>query len=315
MFTYKTKLFVALTIFIGFFSLAEATTPNAPGPYVGSNKLDDTNKSVRISFQDNSNDEDGYYISLYDYESSSLVRVIDVNRTQNRYQYANITDLMCNKTYQASVVAYNQDGNSSSSNLATFNIKNTFGAICPPIVTVNAPGVYLGVTAIPGSNSSARVSFKDNSDNEDRFRIVGNYGIDVNVSSNDRNVHPYVYKNLTNLTCDQTYTIKALAYKGTTTSDFSNEKSFNLQSTFGVDCPAVITLIGSAVETVALGDYYFDPGVTAVDHVDGDLTANVVTTTDFSTLVSDNYYSIIYEVTDSNNQTSQIRRRINVIMP
>jgi len=236
MFKYKKKLAILATL--GICSFAHALVPNAPGLYVGVSKLDDSNKSVRISVKDNSNNEDGFYLSLYDYETSSLFQTLNIDAGESSFVYTNVTGLSCDKMYQAVMVAYNADGNSSQSDLRSFSIKGTFGAKCFTEVEdeVNAPGPYIGVTSVKNSKTSVRVNFKDNSNNEDGFRIFDGKGINVNISANDESIHPDAYVTLTGLTCNKIYKIQALAYKGAIVSKATNPRDFNIHTTFAIPC-------------------------------------------------------------------------------
>jgi len=74
----------------------------------------------------------------------------------------------------------------------------------------------------------------------------------------------------------------------------------------------VITLLGNNPESVALGDTYTDAGATALDDVDGDITANIVVANpvDTSTL---GLYTITYNVQDTaGNSAIEVTRTVNV---
>lgn len=74
----------------------------------------------------------------------------------------------------------------------------------------------------------------------------------------------------------------------------------------------VITLTGDPVVTIITGSTYIDDGATAVDDVDGDITANIVTTgsVDVNTAGS---YTIRYNVTDAaGNAAAEVVRTVNV---
>jgi len=128
MFMYKKKVFIILvTIFVIFSFFAEASKPNAPGPYIG---VTDINKSaVRINFLDNSDNEDGFLL----YGNGFNISVPKNNENTHKYVYANITNLVCNKVYSLKVLAYNLDGNSTPSDLRSFNIHTTFDIPCPSV--------------------------------------------------------------------------------------------------------------------------------------------------------------------------------------
>lgn len=77
--------------------------------------------------------------------------------------------------------------------------------------------------------------------------------------------------------------------------------------------PPVITLNGSSSISIAVGGTYTEPGVTATDNVDGDITANVVIggdTVDVNTIGS---YTITYNVSDAaGNAATQVTRVVNI---
>ncbi|MCK4440410.1 MAG: fibronectin type III domain-containing protein, partial [Sulfurovaceae bacterium] len=228
----KKRLFVGLLATVGMFSFADATAVlNAPGPYVGATMID--NSSVEINTADNSNNEDGFYVSIYKYPSLTLFDTVEVEGSDSSQVEATVTGLTCDQTYKAVVVAYNTDGNSSASDDRYFNMKSTFGASCPQQAIPNAPGPYLGVTDI--NKTAVRVNFLDNSDNETGFKISGD-GINETVSANDETVHPYVYKTIDGLTCDKLYKIKAVAYNTSGDSNSSDLRDFNISSTFDISC-------------------------------------------------------------------------------
>lgn len=79
-----------------------------------------------------------------------------------------------------------------------------------------------------------------------------------------------------------------------------------------VDSPPVITLLGSATESVSFGGTYTDPGATASDLVDGDLTASIVVDNpvDVNTF---GFYTVRYNVTDAaGNSAVEVTRTVEV---
>jgi hypothetical protein len=78
--------------------------------------------------------------------------------------------------------------------------------------------------------------------------------------------------------------------------------------------PPVITLNGANPMNVNCGAGYTEPGYTAFDNVDGDITANVIVTGD--TIVATTppgSYSIIYTVQDAASNVGQVIRTVNVL--
>ena len=227
MFNYRKKLFTTLLIMSGLFNaFALAIVPNAPGLYIGVTDINET--AVRINFKDNSNNENGFKI-FGDINLSLPAN----DETTTPSVHATVTNLTCDRMYQLEAVAYNNDGNSTSSNSRSFNIHTTFGITCPDNEVPDAPGGYIGVTDI--NKTAVRINFKDNSDNETGFRVFGS-NIDVSISANNEAEHPQAYATLTDLSCNRTYEIQALAYNNNGNSIVTDKKSFNIHTTFDVRC-------------------------------------------------------------------------------
>lgn len=78
--------------------------------------------------------------------------------------------------------------------------------------------------------------------------------------------------------------------------------------------PPTITLNGSATMTVALNGSFVDPGYSATDNVDGDITANVVVGGDTVDTTTEGTYVITYNVTDAaGNPAQEQTRTVNVV--
>ncbi len=74
----------------------------------------------------------------------------------------------------------------------------------------------------------------------------------------------------------------------------------------------VITLLGDENVTLTVGDTYIDAGATATDDVDGDITANIKTTSDVNTS-AEGIYTVTYEVSDlAGNDADVVTRRVMV---
>jgi len=229
------KMFFSISLVT--LSVLNASAPASTGDYIGATKVD--NSTVRINFTDKSNNETGFYVSLDDVLQLPSLPAND--ETENSTVYTSLENLECDKTYTVKIWSYNDDGNSSKKSRA-FNLHSTFGVVCPnPNLEPAQPGPYIGVSPIINpdtqeiSETSVRVNFVDNSDDETKFRIVGN-DINVTLPANDENNDSNVYTTLTNLTCNKVYTIKAIASNGNVDSLSSDDRSFNIHTTFGVDC-------------------------------------------------------------------------------
>lgn len=74
-----------------------------------------------------------------------------------------------------------------------------------------------------------------------------------------------------------------------------------------------IALLGEAAITIVAGDPFSDPGATATDDIDGDLSDKIVTTGSVnSTIVGT--YTINYRVSDRAGNSSSIQRQVTVII-
>jgi hypothetical protein len=95
------------------------------------------------------------------------------------------------------------------------------------------------------------------------------------------------------------------------TDSDSNTVSETRNVTVTADTAPQITILGDNPVTVTEGTAYTDAGATASDAEDGDLTAQIMTTDNVDTS-SPGDYTVVYEVTDSNNNTTTVTRNVTV---
>ena len=83
----------------------------------------------------------------------------------------------------------------------------------------------------------------------------------------------------------------------------------------GVDTtPPVITLNGNAVINLSVGQSYIEPGATATDNVDGDISNNIIIGGDTVNTNTPGSYTVTYNVSDSSgNAATQIVRTVNIV--
>lgn len=74
----------------------------------------------------------------------------------------------------------------------------------------------------------------------------------------------------------------------------------------------VISLLGSNPESITVGASYSDPGATATDNLDGDISANIQVTGSVNT-ASLGVYSLVYSVTDTAGNTASVTRVVTVV--
>ncbi|MFD2725641.1 immunoglobulin-like domain-containing protein [Hyunsoonleella rubra] len=76
----------------------------------------------------------------------------------------------------------------------------------------------------------------------------------------------------------------------------------------------VITLVGGATVNLNLGDAYTEEGATAIDNIDGDITANIVIGGDTVDTNTGGTYIVTYDVSDAaGNAATQVTRTVNII--
>ncbi|AXG69098.1 PII-type proteinase [Kordia sp. SMS9] len=104
---------------------------------------------------------------------------------------------------------------------------------------------------------------------------------------------------------------------GTTGNGWSSDIAIDDLSVTAVDASAdttapVITLNGAATINLTVGDSFTDPGATASDNIDGDLTSSIVVTGSVNTSVTGTY-TLNYNVSDAaGNDATQVSRTVNV---
>jgi hypothetical protein len=87
---------------------------------------------------------------------------------------------------------------------------------------------------------------------------------------------------------------------------------FQVAAYIGED-PPVITLTGASSLVIAVGATFTDPGATATDDGDGDLTSAITTVGDVNTTVVGEYL-IVYKVSDTDGNQSQVTRTVTVYL-
>ncbi len=82
----------------------------------------------------------------------------------------------------------------------------------------------------------------------------------------------------------------------------------------GDTVPPVITLNGDPTVDLSIGDTFTDPGATATDNVDGDVSGNIVVGGDTVDTNTEGTYVITYNVSDAAGNTAmEVTRTVNVI--
>jgi len=197
--------------------------PVMPGEYVGTYNITDT--SARISFLDNSNNEDGFKVYVYNATTKALVKTITVDALSGigAFQYVNIDGLVENTVYTLAVTAFTSGcgesipTHASSITNGRFRTTSQTTTTCPLM-----PGGYVGTYNV--TNNSARISFLDNSDNEDGFKVYL-YDQNTNALITTKTLPAvsglggFQYANLTGLNANSHYAVRVSAFSSSCESD------------------------------------------------------------------------------------------------
>ncbi|MGD0649781.1 MAG: fibronectin type III domain-containing protein [Verrucomicrobiia bacterium] len=233
-----------------YYSNQASTTIPLP-PAAPSNLTAVTANQINLSWTDNAYNEDGFKIERAPDNAGSpgawaLVATVAANVTNY-----NDTGLSPGTTYWYRVRAYNVSGDSDYSNQAS--------AITPPLLTPSA----LIATAI--STNQINLSWTDNSDNEDGFKIeraqdvAGNPVAWTQIATVGVNTATY---NDTGLPANKKYWYRVRAYNAQGNSNYSNQAS----ATTPALCPRLVVGWGNSsiappaglewVIAIAAGDFH-----------------------------------------------------------
>lgn len=208
---------IGLSVLLTATLSAVTPIPTPPGPYVGVYQVTET--TARISFADNSTNEDGFKVYIHDENDVFDATItpnpilVPANNGGHLNQYTNLVDLTPNTLYKLRVTAYNGSGESASTIASSIN--NGRIRTSPPICQPAMPGEYVGTYNI--THNSARISFLDNSNNEDGFKVYV-YNYDTNALVKTLTVDSlsgtggFQYANITGLTPNTLYRVAVTAF-------------------------------------------------------------------------------------------------------
>ena len=243
---------------------------------------------LKISYQDNSDNENGFEI----YKDGELISVESANTT-----ITNICSPMKpSKTYTIGVKSRTSAG---SSDMATTTVTAPEVSWAP-----DAPSLLKAESI---SEDSIRLSWQDNSDHEEAFDIYQDS------------------KWIKSLRTDTTSTIISDLKAGTTYT-FMIESRNKIGANDGIilrvktkgekviadKIKPVITILGKNPTTIKQNDEFIDKGILAIDDRDGDITSDVEVTSDVdSSEIGD--YKVIYSVSDKAGNISKVTRDVKVV--
>lgn len=145
--------------------------------------------------------------------------------------------------------------------------------------------------------------------------------LDAGLSS-DADGEPITYEwfqGTTSLGVGPTITVDApkdttTTYKVVVTDAHSNSSSDTVDVTVADTTPPVVTLNGLATVKIYYGDSFVDPGATASDICDGDLTSSIQVTGSVNSLAIGSY-TLTYTATDDATNSASKQRVVKVIYP
>jgi len=116
---------------------------------------------------------------------------------------------------------------------------------------------------------------------------------------------------ITNLVLTNNFISFSIQLADGCTEDADGNRDESYDESLDTSLPPVISLVGSSTIFLEVGDTFTDPGATAVDVVDGDLSSSITSSGTFNTL-NTGTYTIEYSVTDTDGNIVSINRTVIV---
>ena len=180
--------------------------------------------------------------------------------------------------YYLWVYAMDIEGNDQYARTNVFKLDNT-----PPVITMN--GEAEAVIARGSTYVDAGASATDNIDGPVSVNISGT------VSANIIGEYQVTYTATDSSGNQATPVVRIVVVRDMTAPE--------------------ISVLGDNPYNMTLGETYTDPGATALDDVDGDLTSSIQLTSNVNVNIA-NSYTVTYTVKDSNNNEAVRTRTVNV---
>ncbi|GAA0719757.1 hypothetical protein GCM10009430_19170 [Aquimarina litoralis] len=183
-------------------------------------------------------------------------------------------------TYTLVYSVQDSSGNTSTVNRIVIVIDNV-----APVITITGDNPLIVLQGNPFNDPGATATDNVDGDITSQIQVTGS--VDTNTVG----------------TYELTYTVS-----DTAGNQVSASRTVNVIN----DNPPVITLVGDNPLEVSFGATFTDPGATASDDLDGDLTDQIQVSgaVDVTILGS---YTLVYSVTDSSGNNVEVTRTVNVI--
>ena len=108
-------------------------------------------------------------------------------------------------------------------------------------------------------------------------------------------------------------TVETAATSDTTSAtSTSSDNSSQLAVSGGDTVPPVVTLVGEAAMQINIGEAFTDPGATATDDTDGDITAGIVATGSVD-IATAGLYTLTYTATDVAGNVGSVSRVVSLV--
>ncbi len=242
---------------------------------------------IKVSWQDNSNNETGFDI----YKDGELVSVKEANTVTTNI----CGDMEPASTYQITVKAKNAAGASAgvSASVTTKDI-------------TTPPAAPTDLKVLAKDKTSVRLSWHDNADNESAYNV---YQDGKWIRELSTNCNCTVISGLDAGTSYEFYVVAKNKIGGRDSNVITVETEHEPIVVIP-DAVPTVTLIGAASEVLVIGDEYTDKGAKAIDTEDGELNATCVSDVNTS---QEGEYSVTCQAADSAGHIVQITRSVRVV--
>jgi len=177
--------------------------------------------SIGITWQDNSDNEDGFLIEEK-IDNGSWSEIADLARNRTSYSYDDVVE---NTSIRFRVIAYNANGDSNPVD-------------SDPIVTLFNPPTNLSAST---TETSIILSWEDNSEVEDGYRIYRKQVGENWVELDDTDGDVVTFTNSGDLELNVSYNYKIAAFQGNILSEYSNEVTAQIGATELLVAPSELT--------------------------------------------------------------------------
>ena len=116
---------------------------------------------------------------------------------------------------------------------------------------------------------------------------------------------------ITNLVISNNFISFSLSLASGCDDTIEGERDEDYDEDTDTSLPPVISLVGSSTINLEVGDTFTDPGATASDNIDGDLTSSITSSGTVDT-ASEGTYTIYYNVSDADGNIASVSRTVIV---